>query len=71
MGSGFSSVLLVDSYVSRQFPRFRAKNRRTFAPFTMSFLQLLTLVGTVCLLQKYTSRPEANFFAGLHGVVIE
>jgi len=22
MGSGFSSVLLVDSYVSRQFPRF-------------------------------------------------
>ena len=34
MGGGFSSVLLVDSYVSRRFPMFHLKNRRTFALFT-------------------------------------
>jgi len=34
VGGRFSSVLLVDSYVSRRFPRFRLKNRRTFRLFT-------------------------------------
>ena len=34
MGSDFTSVLLVDSYIPRQFPMFRAKNRRTFTLFT-------------------------------------
>jgi len=32
--SGFPSFSLLDSYYSRYFPLFRAKNRRTFAPFT-------------------------------------
>ena len=30
MGSGFSGVFLADSQVSRRFPRFHLKNRRTF-----------------------------------------
>ena len=34
---GFSSVLLADSSVSRQFPTFHLKNRRTFTLFTTFF----------------------------------
>jgi hypothetical protein len=36
MGSGFPSVFLVDSYVSRRFTTFHLKNRRTFTLFTIS-----------------------------------
>ncbi len=38
MGSGFSRVFLVNSYVSRQFPTFHLKNRRTFMLFTSHHL---------------------------------
>ena len=34
MGSGFSRLSMVDSYVSRRFPMFHLKNRRTFTLFT-------------------------------------
>ena len=37
MRSGFPRVLLVDSYVSRRFPPFHLKKRRTFALFTTAF----------------------------------
>jgi hypothetical protein len=36
MGSGFSSVLPVDSYHSRRIPTFHLKNRRTFTLFTIN-----------------------------------
>ena len=34
MRSGFSSILLVDSYEWRRFPPFHLKNRRSFTLFT-------------------------------------
>lgn len=47
--SGFSRSSMVDSYVSRQFPMFRIKNRRTFALFTSIHAAHLTEKYGRCL----------------------
>src|SRR6266700_4098706 len=58
MGSGFSSVLLVDSYVSRQFPRFRLKNRRTFTLFTTDVAPFVVID-----LEVRRNQPQCSNFA--------
>ena len=51
MGSGFSGVFLADSQVSRRFPRFHLKNRRTFTLFT----KLMARLDAVAARQRVSS----------------
>jgi hypothetical protein len=60
MGGGFSSVLRVDSYVSRRFPTFHLKNRRTFALFTSSDREKSLLTEQVSRKDKAKAEGDPN-----------
>jgi len=65
MGSGFSSVFLVDSYDWRRFPTFHLKNRRTFTLFTICIGLPYPVNGNIVELVKksidlYAVMYEAN-----------